>query len=91
MKKKVAIIGSGIAGLTLANLLRMNLNSEFAVYEKEDNLKMFSSSYQPAKNGRPKGSLNRSTIAKRWLDTLENIKNPMSGEMQFLTQEDIIM
>jgi len=57
---------------------------------KEDNLKMFSSSYQPAKNGRPKGSLNRSTIAKRWLDTLENIKNPMSGEMQFLTQEDIM-
>ena len=40
MKKKVAIIGSGIAGLTLANLLRMNLNSEFAVYEKEDNLNL---------------------------------------------------
>ena len=40
MKKKIAIIGSGIAGLTLANLLRMNLNSEFAVYEKEDNLNL---------------------------------------------------
>jgi len=57
---------------------------------KEDNLKMFSSSYQPKKNGRPKGSLNRATIAKRWLNTLENVKNPMSGEMQFLTQEDIM-
>ena len=40
MKKKIAIIGSGIAGLTLANLLRMSLNSEFAVYEKEDNLNL---------------------------------------------------
>ena len=57
---------------------------------KEDNLKMFSSSYQPKKNGRPKGSLNRATIAKRWLNTLENVKNPMNGEMQFLTQEDIM-
>tara|TARA_R110002012_G_scaffold314634_1_gene527565 strand:- start:1660 stop:1998 length:339 start_codon:yes stop_codon:yes gene_type:complete len=57
---------------------------------KEDNLKMFSSTYQPKKNGRPKGSLNRATIAKRWLNTLENVKNPMNGEMQFLTQEDIM-
>ena len=57
---------------------------------KEDNLKMFSSSYQPAKNGRPKGSLNRSTLAKKWLNTLENVKNPMSGEMQHLSQEEII-
>ena len=57
---------------------------------KEDNLKMFSSTYQPKKNGRPKGSLNRSTIAKRWLNTIESIKNPMNGEMQFLTQEDIM-
>jgi salicylate hydroxylase len=40
MKKKIAIIGSGIAGLTLANLLRMSLNSEFVVYEKEDNLNL---------------------------------------------------
>jgi len=29
MKKKVAIIGSGIAGLTLANLLKTNSNFEF--------------------------------------------------------------
>jgi len=57
---------------------------------KEDNLKKFSSTYQPKKNGRPKGSLNRATIAKRWLTTLENVKNPMNGEMQFLTQEDLM-
>ncbi len=35
MKKKVAIIGSGIAGLTLANLLKTNSNFEFVIYEKE--------------------------------------------------------
>ena len=36
MKKKIAIIGSGIAGLTLAVLLRGNPNCEFTVYEKGD-------------------------------------------------------
>ena len=36
MKKKVAIIGSGIAGLTLASLLKTNSNFEFVVYEKEE-------------------------------------------------------
>tara|TARA_Y100000590_G_scaffold406267_1_gene495280 strand:- start:496 stop:1635 length:1140 start_codon:yes stop_codon:yes gene_type:complete len=40
MKKKVAIIGSGIAGLTLANLLQTNSNYEFVVYEKEDTLNL---------------------------------------------------
>ena len=35
MKKKVVIIGSGIAGLTLANLLKVNSNFEFVIYEKE--------------------------------------------------------
>ena len=34
MKKKVAIIGAGIAGLTLANLLKTNSNFEFVIYEK---------------------------------------------------------
>ena len=36
MKKKVAIIGSGIAGLTLANLLKTDSNFEFVIYEKEE-------------------------------------------------------
>ena len=40
MKKKVAIIGSGIAGLTLANLLKTDSNFEFIVYEKEDILNL---------------------------------------------------
>lgn len=40
MKKKIAIIGSGIAGLTLGNFLRTSLNSEFVIYEKEDKLNL---------------------------------------------------
>ena len=35
MKKKIAIIGSGIAGLTIANLFKTNSNFEIMVYEKE--------------------------------------------------------
>ena len=40
MKKKIAIIGAGIAGLTLANLLKTNPNFEFAVYEKGEILNL---------------------------------------------------
>jgi len=40
MKKKIAIIGSGIAGLTLASLLRTNSNFEFVVYEKGETLNL---------------------------------------------------
>ena len=40
MKKKIAIIGAGIAGLTFANLIKKNSNFEFMVYEKEENLSL---------------------------------------------------
>ena len=38
MKKKIAIIGAGIAGLTLANLIKKNSDFEFMLYEKEESL-----------------------------------------------------
>ena len=38
MKKKVAIIGSGIAGLTAANLFKTNSDFEVMVYEREKTL-----------------------------------------------------
>ena len=40
MKKKIAIIGSGIAGLTLAGLLKKNSSFEFVVYEKKETLNL---------------------------------------------------
>jgi len=40
MKKKIAIIGSGIAGLTLASLLHTSSKFEFVVYEKEEILNL---------------------------------------------------
>ena len=36
MKKKLAIIGSGIAGLTFANLIKKYTEHEFMLYEKDD-------------------------------------------------------
>ena len=36
MKKKIVIVGAGIAGLTLANLLKTNSNFEFVIYEKSE-------------------------------------------------------
>lgn len=41
-------------------------------------------------SGRKKGSLDYKTILKRWLELEEKIKNPVTGEIEFLTQADII-
>tara|TARA_A100001011_G_C14204979_1_gene797376 strand:- start:89 stop:1219 length:1131 start_codon:yes stop_codon:yes gene_type:complete len=40
MKKKLAIIGAGISGLTLANLIKKNSEHEFMLYEKEESLSL---------------------------------------------------
>ena len=40
MKKKIAIIGSGIAGLTLANLIKKESDHEFMLYEKLESLSL---------------------------------------------------
>lgn len=40
--------------------------------------------------GRPKGSLNRTTLIKKWIEVSESIKNPITGKMQQLTQADIM-
>lgn len=41
-------------------------------------------------NGRPKGSRNRSTIAKQWLEVSQKIKNPITGKEENLEQQDIM-
>jgi hypothetical protein len=40
--------------------------------------------------GRPKGAKNRSTIAKYWLEVNQNLKNPLTGESQTMSQEDLM-
>ena len=56
----------------------------------EENLKKFSAEYQPEKNGRPKGSRNRSTIAKHWLEVNQSLKNPLTGIEETMSQEDLM-
>ncbi len=58
----------------------------------EDNIKKheFKKGQSGNPAGRPKGSLNRSTIARKWLKAARKGKNPISGEDEVLTQEDII-
>jgi hypothetical protein len=41
-------------------------------------------------NGRPVGSKNRSTIAKKWLEVERNERNPLTGLAEKLSYEDII-
>ena len=41
-------------------------------------------------NGRPKGSRNRSTIAREWLEVSQFITNPITGEKEKLEQQDIM-
>ncbi len=40
MKKKIAIIGSGIAGLTFANFIKKNSEYDFTLYEKDESLSL---------------------------------------------------
>jgi hypothetical protein len=41
-------------------------------------------------NGRPKGAKNRSTIARRWLEVNQSLKNPLTGEQETMSQEDLM-
>lgn len=41
--------------------------------------------------GRGKGTPNRATVFKKWLGAKETIKNPITKELQSLSQEDIII
>lgn len=41
-------------------------------------------------NGRPKGTKNRSTILKKWIEVASRVKNPETGETIDATVEDKI-
>jgi len=58
---------------------------------KEDNLRPAwnkGESGNPA--GRPKGTKNRSTIARQWLEVNQSLKNPLTGEQETMSQEDLM-
>ena len=55
----------------------------------EENLKPFGKGNNANPNGRPKGSRNRSTIARLWLETTQKAKNPITGVEETLSQEDL--
>jgi capsid portal protein len=40
--------------------------------------------------GKPKGTRNRSTIVREWLEVQQSVKNPITGETQLLEQQDIM-
>ena len=51
----------------------------------------FSSERQPQKNGRPKGSRDRQTIVKYWLEAIKEARNPITGELEQLPVADQIV
>ena len=58
--------------------------------DKLNNLKPFEKGESGNPNGRPKGSRNRSTIARYWLEVNQKLKNPITGEDETMSQEDLI-
>jgi capsid portal protein len=40
--------------------------------------------------GKPKGTRNRSTIVREWLEVQQSVKNPITGEQEVLEQQDIM-
>lgn len=53
----------------------------------EQNLKSFKKGQSGNPNGRPKGSLNRSTIAKKWLEVLSQ-EELEDGQVKWLSNEE---
>lgn len=59
--------------------------------KKEDNLKpQWKKGESGNPKGRPKGSKNRSTIAKKWLEVSQKKKNVLTGELEKLSFEDLM-
>ena len=56
----------------------------------EENLIPFVKGQSGNPKGRPVGSKNRSTIAKKWLSVEQNQKNPLTNKDEDMSQEDLI-
>jgi len=58
--------------------------------DRLNNLNPFQKGESGNPAGRPKGSKNRSTIARHWLEVNQNLKNPLTGENETMSQEDLM-
>ena len=56
----------------------------------EENLKHFNKGESGNPAGRPKGSKNRATVARKYLDLISKQKNGLTGEVEELSQEEVI-
>ena len=54
------------------------------------NLKPFKKGKSGNPTGRPKGSKNRSTIARYWLNVEQDLKNPITSLNETMSQEDLM-
>jgi len=58
--------------------------------DRLDNLKKFEKGESGNPNGRPKGAKGRATIARKWLEVNQSLKNPLTGENETMSQEDLM-
>jgi hypothetical protein len=56
----------------------------------EENLIPYKKGQSGNPKGRPVGSKNRSTIAKKWLSVEQDLKNPLTGDKETMSQEDLM-
>ena len=57
---------------------------------KEDNLINWQKGVSGNPKGRPKGSLGRATIVKKWMEAGRDAKNPLNGLTERLSHEDML-
>jgi hypothetical protein len=55
-----------------------------------DNLNPFEKGQSGNPNGRPKGKRNRATVARQWLEVVQNMKNPLTSQFEDLEQQDLM-
>jgi hypothetical protein len=56
---------------------------------KLENLKPFPKGKSGNPKGKEKGTLNRATILRKYADAIERTKNPITGVLEDLTQEEL--
>ena len=67
-----------------------NSDKTVAKNPKTSNLKPFKKGQSGNPKGRPKGSRNRSTVAREWLELVQSMQNPITGLEEELEQQDIM-